>query len=364
MTLWPRVEPVGRDVVAWYDPDRVAVGVVASHTALQILHGARSEGLRTVLITTRGRLGFYADYSHLVDHVVLVESWAELCRPETIALLRRLNTILVPHGSLVEYVGPDCAETIELPLFGLRSLVRVEASQKLKMKLLREAGIPTPREYGLGEEFEGPVIVKLPGAKGGKGYFLARSPREVMKRLEGLVKAGVIGSEDEAIVQEYVVGVPAYYHYYYSPLHHRLILTGVDIRYESNVDGLRRLPPAYAGGLEPSFTVVGNLPLVMRESLLPRIMSYGEKFVEATRKLLPPGIIGPFSLESIVRDDLEIVVFEFSGRIVAGTNLYTAGSPYTSLLPQGLGQGYSVGRLVASEIREAAEKDRLADIVT
>ncbi len=42
-------------------------------------------------------------------------------------------------------------------------------------------------------------------------------------------------------------------------------------------------------------------------------------------------MIGPFCLESVVTDKGEIVVFEFSGRIVAGTNLYTNGSPYSWL---------------------------------
>ena len=39
------------DVRAWladYDPSSITIGVVASHSSLQILHGARMEGFRTL----------------------------------------------------------------------------------------------------------------------------------------------------------------------------------------------------------------------------------------------------------------------------------------------------------------------------
>ncbi len=351
----------GREIVEHYDPDKVSVAVLASHTALQILHGAKLEGLQTVLVATPSRLQFYAEFSHLVDHVILVDEWREICRDRTAETLRTLNAILVPHGSFVEYVGPRCAEEIRVPIFGLRSLIRVEASQEEKMGLLERAGIPTPRVYRLDEDATGLFIVKLPGAKGGRGYFLARSIREARERLKELASRGAIRSPSEAIIQEYVVGVPAYYHYFYSPLLDRVEIMGADIRYESNVDGLRRLPPSYAQDIEPSFVVVGNIPLAMRESLLPRIHDYGRRLVEQTTRELPPGIIGPYSLESIVTPSLEIKVFEFSGRIVAGTNLYTAGSSYTQLY---WNEPMSTGRRIAREIKMAAARSRLSTVVT
>jgi 5-formaminoimidazole-4-carboxamide-1-(beta)-D-ribofuranosyl 5'-monophosphate synthetase len=350
----------GREIVEEYDADRVSIAVLASHSALQILHGAKAEGLRTVLVSTLDRLGLYSEYSHLIDHIVVVASWRETCSRSVVSLLRRLNSILVPHGSFVEYVGPDCAESIEVPIFGLRSIVRVESSQREKMKLLREAGIPVPREYSLEDEFEGPVIVKLPGAKGGRGYFLAMSSAEVREQLSRLAREGLLRDPADAIIQEYVVGVPAYYHYYQSPLENKLMLTGADVRYETTVDGLRRLPPDIASRYKPTYVVTGNIPLVLRESLLTKVLDYGRRFVKATRRLLPPGIFGPFSLESIVKDSLDIIVFEFSGRIVAGTNIYIGGSPYTALY----GEGLSVGRLIARDVKLAAERGKLKEVVT
>ncbi|MEM4474975.1 MAG: formate--phosphoribosylaminoimidazolecarboxamide ligase [Fervidicoccaceae archaeon] len=348
-------------MVSRYDAKRLSVATLASHTALQIAHGAKKEGLGTIVVGPRDRLSFYAEFGHLIDEFVEVSSWSSLCDEEVERRLRELNAIVIPHGSFVEYVGLSCAEQLEVPLFGLRPLFRVEAEQRRKMELLSSAGIPIPRIYEMGEELERPAIVKMPGAKGGRGYFLARSRAEVEEGLRRAVEEGLLRDASEALIQEYVVGVPAFFHFFRSVVRGRLELTGADIRYEANLDGLRRLPPSLAEGIEPSFVVVGNVPLTLRESLLPIVVEYGRRFVEATRALDPSGIVGPFCLESVITDELEIVVFEFSGRIVAGTNLYVAGSPYSWLYWD---EPMSVGRRIAREIREAADRGTLEVVVS
>jgi 5-formaminoimidazole-4-carboxamide-1-(beta)-D-ribofuranosyl 5'-monophosphate synthetase len=113
--------------------------------------------------------------------------------------------------------------------------------------------------------------------------------------------------------------------------------------------------------VEPSFVVVGNLPMVLRESLLPKVSDYGERFVRVSKIEAEPGIIGPFSIEAIIRDDLEIIAFEFSGRIVAGTNLYIGGSPYAWLY---FDEEMSMGRRIAREIRLAEESESLELVLT
>jgi 5-formaminoimidazole-4-carboxamide-1-(beta)-D-ribofuranosyl 5'-monophosphate synthetase len=62
-----------------------------------------------------------------------------------------------------------------------------------------------------------------------------------------------------------------------------------------------------------------------------------------------------------VNEDLEPIVFEFSGRIVAGTNIYLLGSPYLKLY---WGKEMSVGRRIAKEIKIAEETNRLGEVVT
>ena len=105
---------------------------------------------------------------------------------------------------------------------------------------------------------------------------------------------------------------------------------------------------------EPILVVVGNIPVVLRESLLPTVQKYGEDFSRAVAELIPPGMVGLYSLESIIRDDLTIVVFEFLGRIAAGTNVYMGvGSPYSVLY---FDKPMDMGERIAHEIVNAAKR--------
>jgi len=346
-----------------YDFEKLSIATLASHSSLQIFHGAKMEGFRTIAIVVEDRLWFYEQFKHLIDYFVVLDSWRELCRKDVVKELQSFNAIIVPHGSYVEYVGLECAENIEVPIFGLRKLFKVEADQWAKMNLLQRAGIPIPKIYRISDKVDRLVIVKLPGAKGGKGYFLAKSSEEVVEGLRERMVEGLIKSFEEAMIQEYLIGVTAYFHYFYSPILNRVEILGADIRYETNVDGLRRLSQDIVKelGIIPTFIVVGNLPLVLRESLLIKILDYGVKFVEETKRSVPPGVIGPFCLESVINDKMDIKVFEFSGRIVAGTNLYIDGSPYSYLY---WSEPMSTGRRIAREIKLAIQRNLIEKILT
>jgi len=163
------------DLLLKYDSDKISIGTLASHSSLQIVHGAKQEGFKTILVVLKNRLWFYKQFNHIIDKYIVVDHWRELCSEKVVNELQSENTVFIPHGSYVEYVGLDCALNLPIPIFGLRSLLQVEASQQAKMNLLKEAGIPIPRSYELGEEFDKLVIVKLPGAKGGKDYFIAKN---------------------------------------------------------------------------------------------------------------------------------------------------------------------------------------------
>ncbi len=331
-------------IIKNYDLEKVSVATIASHSALQILRGAKKHGFKTIGIARPNHGWFYRQFN-FIDEVWEID-FSEFER--VVPRLVSNNAVLIPHGSYVEYVGWRRVMVMEIPTFGNRYLLRWEADQRLKMKLLEHAGIPTPKLFNDPSLVDRFVIVKLYGAKGGRGYFIARNSKELMDKLRGI--------HDEYIIQEYVIGVSAYYHYFESRVYNRLEIFGMDIRYESNVDG--RIP----GLAEPTFTVVGNIPMVLRESLLPTVQRYGEQFVKAVNELVPPGMVGPFSLESIITDDLSIVVFEFSGRIVAGTNVYMGvGSPYSVLY---FDNPMDMGERIAHELREGIRRGILDKLLT
>ncbi|MFP3201786.1 MAG: formate--phosphoribosylaminoimidazolecarboxamide ligase [Sulfolobus sp.] len=328
---------------------------IGSHSSLQILHGAKKEGFKTVQITPKNRVNFYNQFPFM-DTVIGYDN-----EDEAVNKINEYenNGVLIPHGSLVEYIGSETVKRIKTKIFGNRNLFEWEANQKKKMSLLKYANIPIPEQFENPEDVDRMVIVKLPGAKGGKGYFIAKNKAQLKEGLKKLLDSKMINNIDEVIIQEYVIGVPMYFQFFYSPIMNRLEITGIDIRYETNIDGLRRLPADI--NVDPTFVVVGNIPAVARESLLPKVYDYGLSFVNTVREYVPPGMIGPFCLESVAKDSGEIVVFEFSGRIVAGTNLYIYGSPYSWLYWD---EPMSVGRRIAREIKLALNMNKLDKILT
>jgi 5-formaminoimidazole-4-carboxamide-1-(beta)-D-ribofuranosyl 5'-monophosphate synthetase len=88
----------------------------------------------------------------------------------------------------------------------------------------------------------------------------------------------------------------------------------------------------------------------------------GDKTVKASMELFPPGMIGPFCLETFCRADLKFVTFEISARIVAGTSVYATGSPY-AVYDWGAKEEMSMSKRIAREIKIAARTDRLKEVI-
>ena len=154
-----------------------------------------------------------------------------------------------------------------------------------------------------------------------------------------------------------------YLQFFYSPLNKEVELFGVDKRHESDIEGLARIPAENQLSTDKvySFNVIANSPLVLRESLLSDVYTMGENFVEASANLVPPGMNGPFCIEGVYDANAHFKAFEFSARIVAGTNIFMNGSPYTTLMYD---QPMSMGRRIAREIKQADTENKIKNIVT
>ena len=185
------------------------------------------------------------------------------------------------------------------------------------------------------------------------------------KKMKLMLKKKLITKEDSKnpYIQEYIIGVNAYPHYFHSPLLNETEFHGVDKRYESSVDGVFRIPvpEQIAQEISPTFTIVGNFPMVLRESLLGEIMEVGEKLVAQSRKMAPPGLIGAFCLETIITENLDIIAFEISSRIVAGCNALVGMNPYTYFKYD---ETMYMGRRIAREIKEGVKQGKLGELVT
>ena len=87
----------------------------------------------------------------------------------------------------------------------------------------------------------------------------------------------------------------------------------------NHIEGLARMPAQMQTQNDKtfSFNVIGNSPIVLRESLLEDVFSMGEAFVKASASSVKPG----FCIEGIYDENAKFTAFEFSARIVAGTNI-------------------------------------------
>jgi len=340
----------------------VSVATLGSHCALQVLKGAKDEGLKTILVSEKKREKLYKRFK-FIDEIILVDSFSEITSDECQTKLSENNSVLIPHGTLIAQMTSEKIESIKTPIFGNKWILRWESDRELKEKLMLEAKLDVPKAISDPKDIDRLVIAKRQGAAGGKGYFMASSEDDYNKKRESLISQGVIKSDEKLYLQTYHSGVLAYLQFFYSPITNELEFFGVDKRHESDIEGLGRIPAQQQIGVDkvPSFNVIANSPLVLRESLLDKVYKMGENFVDASRDLVPPGMNGPFCIEGVYDEEASFYTFEFSARIVAGTNIYMNGSPYSSLIYD---EPMSMGRRIAREIKEADSTNQLEKITT
>jgi 5-formaminoimidazole-4-carboxamide-1-(beta)-D-ribofuranosyl 5'-monophosphate synthetase len=370
-------------------PTPPVVATVGSHSALDVADGAVTEGLVSLVLAETGRDATYSRYfltvrsptgdrvRGCVDEVWVLPKFAQLATPASQERLRARGALLVPNRALSSYVPLDTIENdLRVPIVGSRAMLRIEERTERDnyYTLLESAGIPTPERLSGPDAIDGLAMVKVPHAtrRLERGFFTAASPAEYRTKVERLVAQKVVARDDLATarIERYVLGPVFNFNFFFSPLVPRaegLELLGVDERRESNLDGLVRLPAAQQLELSdedrtPVYTVVGHGTLTVRESILEGVFRLGEKFVDAARARYPPGIIGPFCLQTCLDRDGQPVVFDVAARIGGGTNVHLGlGHPYGNALWRG---PMSTGRRIALEIRRATEDGRLAEVVT
>ena len=339
-----------------------SIATLGSHCSLQVLKGAKDEGLKTILVCEKKREKLYRRFP-FIDELIIVDKFREVLDEKVQATLEKNDAVLIPHGTLIAQMSSDEIESIKTPIFGNKWILRWESDREMKEKLMREATLPMPKPVTNPSEIEKLSIVKRQGAAGGKGYFMAANEDDYNTKRNQLISEGVISKDETLYIQEYAAGVLAYLTFFYSPLKEELEFYGVDQRHESDIEGLGRIPAEQQmkSNKVPSFNVIGNSPLVLRESLLDEVYTMGENFVEASKRIVAPGMNGPFCIEGVYDENAQFTSFEFSARIVAGSNIYMDGSPYYNLL---FNETMSMGKRIAREVKTAAETNQLDKVTT
>jgi 5-formaminoimidazole-4-carboxamide-1-(beta)-D-ribofuranosyl 5'-monophosphate synthetase len=377
------LEPQVAAALARYDRAALTLCSVGSHSALDVAFGARAQGLRNLIVTARGRERTYADYyarrdgpaRGCVDATVNLDAFADIMEPDVQALLLAHNALFVANRSFEVYLHERFSyDEIErgmlVPFFGNRRLLRAEERDEAENQyaLLARAGIRHPRSFGSPAEIDTLVMVKAAHAQVSfeRAFFLCASESEFEEQATKLLAAGMVTTEGLATarIEEYALGPSVNLNFFWSPVLGELELLGTDTRRQTNLDGLRSLPP---GQLEAASSIpvrmeeAGHIATTLTESMLEKAFEMGERFVAAARIANPPGVIGPFALQCIIvaGPPKEFVVYDVSLRIPG-----SPGTRYTPYSAYRWGRDVSVGERIAMEVVMARDQDRLEEIVT
>lgn len=360
----------------------ITIAVLGGHSALDVCHGAKKHGFKTLAVCQKGREKTYAEYYKTqdglgcVDEVILVDKFSDITKPAIQKELMKRNAIFVHNRYFWVYCNFDEVEDRKkflVPIFGTRHMVRLEERdvEKNQYWLLQKAGIRIPKIIKSATQIDRPVIVKVNEAtrKYERAFFVAVSKKDYDFKSEEMIKKGQITKEalGKAVIEEFIIGAQVNFNFFYSPIKKRLELMGTDTRRQTSLDGFLRLnanvqTELIQSGYNPTMIETGHYAVTVKESLVEKIMHAGEKFVTTTQKYSKPGIIGPFALQGAIASEdgrEEIVIFDVSMRIPGSPG--TKFTPYSSYL---WGEPLSYGERIAIEIKDAIGKGILDSILT
>lgn len=367
------------NIVKKYDKNNIRIGTLGGHSALDVCRGAKLEGFESVVVAQKGREKTYTQYYKntgdrgCVDHVIVVDSFKDIAKPEIQKQLRDLNAVFVHSRYFWVYCNFDDIENnFMVPIVGNRVLVRKEERDEEKNQyfLLKEAGIKLPKQFTRPEDIDRLVLVKAAEASRGyeRAFFLVSSFAEYKKRSAELLQSGYITNDSlkAAVIEEFVVGPQLNLNYFYSPLTESLELVGTDTRRQTNIDGLLRMTAPeqieVLKHVQPKYIENGHQAITIKESLVEKAYEAGEVFVAAVKKHYKPGMIGPFALQGAITagpPKEELFVFDVSMRVPGSPG--TMFTPYTGYM---YGENISVGQRIAKEIKLALSQNKLEDLLT
>ena len=79
---------------------KITIATLGSHCSLQVLKGAKDEGLRTLLVCEKKRLGLYRRFD-FIDEIIEVDRFSEVMGDRCRKKLKSANSVLIPHGTLI-----------------------------------------------------------------------------------------------------------------------------------------------------------------------------------------------------------------------------------------------------------------------
>lgn len=362
-----------------YNLSNIYIGTLGGHSALDICLGAKKQGFKTVAVCQKGREKTYTKYyksqgkKGIIDKIILVEKFAQLTTSRVYKKLQKLNTIFIQSRYFWVYCNYQKIENnFPIPIFGTRGMVKFEERNvpKNQYYLMEKAKIPYPKIYSDPQKIDCLVIVKVAEAVRTyeRAFFFAQNFSDYQKKSQQLLEKGLITQKAlrQAVIEQYIVGTAVNFNFFYSPLEKKIELIGTDMRRQTNIDGLLRLPASeqlkVLNYLRVQHVELGHIVCTVKESLLEKAFVLAEKLVKTTQKEFPPGIIGPFALQSAVipgPPKEKIITFDLSLRLPGSPGIIF--TPYSSYLHH---KSLSYGERIAIEIRKAIKNNKLEKVLT
>lgn len=350
------------------------IATLGGHSALEICLGAKREGFSTAVVAQRGRHRIYSEYyKHLIDEIILVDSFKELTDGEIIDQLKNLNTVFIPHRYCQVYCDLKKLETeFPVPVFGNKYILKYEEREGMfnQYQLMFHSQIAFPQQFKNPADIDRLVLVKVKEKERNyeRAFYFAATFKEYKDKGEKLIRQGKIDRTDftNAVIEEYLIGAMVNFNFFFSPVYNRIELLGTDIRRQTNLDGILRIPAdvqlEFGDNIKPSYIETGHIAVTVKESLLEQAFFLAEKLVKGAKELVPPGIIGPFALQTSIicgPPAEKIVVYDISLRM--------PGSPGSIFTPYSLyhfDKPVSFGERIGMEIEMALKENLLSKITT
>lgn len=364
----------------------VTIAVLGSHSALDVCRGAKDEGFKTLVVCQKGRDQTYQKYFKsdpslrsgrqslgCVDEVLILDKFSDILKKEVQEELKSRNVVFIPHRSFEVYINDYNAieKKFKVPMFGNRFLLKMEERgvKPNQYDLLDKADIRYPKQFSDPKKIDRLCIVKVLEKERGfeRAFFLVENYEDYQKETLQRTMNRMFTYEQmkKAIIEEFIIGVQVNFNFFYSSISKRMELLGTDARRQTNIEGINKIPASRQEEIIHKVGVkyeeAGHIAVTVLESLLEDAFKLGEKFVEACKKMVPPGVIGPFALQTVITPGppkKEIVVFDVSPRMPGSPGI--AATPYSQYL---YGHPVSMGRRVAMEIKEAIAKNKLNLII-
>lgn len=356
------------------DLTKLHVGTLGGHSALEIALGAKKQGLKTVVVCQKGREKTYTQYyRNLFDEVIMVKRFKDLTAKPVVKKLIELNTVMVQSRYFWVYCDHEAIEKhFPIPIFGSRGLVKREERNVAKNQyyLMEKAGVRHPKIFKDPRQIDRLVLVKASEAIRSyeRAFFLAADFKDYQNKALQLIKEKVITEKGlkMSVIEEFILGTSVNFNFFYSPLKKRLELLGTDTRRATNISGLNSLPAdeqlEVLKQIRPKYIEAGHMAVTVKESILEQAFSLGEKLVKILSREFPPGIIGPFALQTMYipgPPKEELVTFDLSLRMPGSPGIKA--TPYSEYL---FGRPISMGERIAMEIKTAVAGNKLELVVS